>query len=434
MRVFSQMLSRGSRKMVFSRASRSEGGISSRVGVGAVEFEEFCGAHGEHGAALDDLEFDAHFEHVGGGGHDDVGLLDLGEHGADFVAAAGLDAGLVDGAGDDVGGAHGEGCCGSGGGADAAAEADAEGHGVLKLFLEAVAEGEHGGEEGEGGAVVGVSGGVGFGGEVLGHGDAGGEGGLFFGDFAEGDELGEHGGWGGGEPFGGDFLAGDFGDDAVGGDDGAVVVAVDAVDAVEDGGEGEVEEGGGFDEVDVAAEVEFDDGQFVGGFVGAVDEVEAVREVVEFGGELADGGFDFGDAKAGGAEGAEDAGAGGGDDEVGGGDAVGHGAHHVGEAGSVVGAEGGVAELGNAHGGGGGEDEGAFEALGVGAEGGYAALGEGDSFAFVFEGVEGLAEVEEGGAHGGGVGEDAGAAAGCAAPARRAREGGCRSGGGRLGG
>ncbi len=409
---------------LFQRFALS-GGDGLETGIGAVDFKEFGGTHGEHGAPLDDLEFHAHFKHVGSGGHDDVGLLDLGEHGADFVAAAGLDAGLVDRASDDVGSPHRKGRRGGGGRADAAAEADAEGGGVGELFLQAVAQGEHGGQEGEGGAVVGVAGGISFGGEVLGHRNLCGEGGLIVGDAVLRDELRQQSGRGRAEPFGGDFLAGDFGDDAVGGDDGTVVIAVDAVDAVEDGGEGEVHEGGGFDEVDAALEVELDDGKFVGGFVGAVDEVKAEGQVVELGGEAVDGGFDFLNAEAGSAEGAEDTGPGGGDDEVCGGDAVGHGAGHVGKAHAVVDAEGRVAELGDALRGGGGEDEGAFEGVDVGAEGGDSAEAEGDAFALMLEGVEGLAEVEEGGPHFSGI-RNHPAPSRCTPPAAKDRRRGCR--------
>ncbi len=115
------------------------------------------------------MQLDSHLEHVGGGCHNYVCLLDLREHLADLVAAAGLDAGLVDGAGDDVGGAHRK--CGGrgGGGADAAAESYPQSATVFILILQAVAEGEHCGKEGQGGAIVGVAGGIGFGGKVLGH-------------------------------------------------------------------------------------------------------------------------------------------------------------------------------------------------------------------------------------------------------------------------
>ncbi len=76
--------------------------------MGPVEFVELGRPHGEHGAALEDLDLHAHLEHVGGRGHRDVGLLRLGEHLPDGVGRARLDARLVDRSDDNVGRPHRE--------------------------------------------------------------------------------------------------------------------------------------------------------------------------------------------------------------------------------------------------------------------------------------------------------------------------------------
>ena len=151
------------------------GGQRLQAGVGAVQLVELGGAHGEHGAALEHLHLDAHLEHVGGGGHDRVGLLGLGQHLAHRVGAAGLDARLVDGAGQHVGRAHREGGGGRGRRGDAAGGADAQRLVVTVLCLQAIAQGDQGRQQRDGGAIVGVAAGVGLGGHVLGDGNARGE-------------------------------------------------------------------------------------------------------------------------------------------------------------------------------------------------------------------------------------------------------------------
>src|SRR5207247_1005227 len=97
--------------------------------------------------------------------------LGLGKHLAHDVGTARFDAGLVDRAGQDVGSPHHERRRDGGGGGDAAGGADAQGGGVAILGLEPVAQGQQGGQERDGGAIVRVPAGVGLGGEVLGHRD-----------------------------------------------------------------------------------------------------------------------------------------------------------------------------------------------------------------------------------------------------------------------
>ncbi len=121
---------------------------------------------------------------------------------------------------------------------------------------------------------------------------------LVFGDFSECDEFGEHFLGGRAEPFGGDFGAGYFCYNSIWDND-LTVFFVDAMDAVEDGGEGELEEGGGFHKSNATLEIQFDDGHFMGGFVGAVDEVEAEREVAEGILQAVDGFFEGGETESG---------------------------------------------------------------------------------------------------------------------------------------
>ena len=73
-----------------------------------VQVEQLLSSHGEHGAALQHLNFHAHLEHVGGRGHRHVRLPGLGQHPPDGVRTAGLDAGLVDRPRHYIGRAEGE--------------------------------------------------------------------------------------------------------------------------------------------------------------------------------------------------------------------------------------------------------------------------------------------------------------------------------------
>ena len=75
-----QISASGAWKKVFSSFSRSCCGISSMLPKAAVQLVELGGPHREHGAALQDLHRYAHLEHVGSGGHGDVGLARLSQH------------------------------------------------------------------------------------------------------------------------------------------------------------------------------------------------------------------------------------------------------------------------------------------------------------------------------------------------------------------
>ena len=90
--VCSQIVSSGARKIVFSMFARSAGGIWSSAVVCAVQLVKLGGPHREQRAAFEDLNLDAHLEHVGRGGHRDIGLLGLGEHASDGVGCRRLHA------------------------------------------------------------------------------------------------------------------------------------------------------------------------------------------------------------------------------------------------------------------------------------------------------------------------------------------------------
>ncbi len=116
--------------------------------------------------------------------------------------------------------------------------------------------------------------------------------------FSECDEFRQHFLGGRTEPFGGDFGAGYFCYNSIWDND-LTVFFVDAMDAVEDGGEGEVEEGGGFHKSNATLEIQLDDGHFMGGFVGAVDQIEAERQIFQHILQSVDGFFDRRETEAG---------------------------------------------------------------------------------------------------------------------------------------
>ena len=111
--------------------------------VCAVQLVELGRSHWEKGATLEDLQLDPELEHVGRRRHHHVRLTGLGEQRAHRVAAAGLDAGLIDGAGHHVGRTECE--CGGGGGrrADTPGGADSQPGVETMLGLEAILQLEH---------------------------------------------------------------------------------------------------------------------------------------------------------------------------------------------------------------------------------------------------------------------------------------------------
>ena len=102
------------------------GGNLVQAVVRPVELVELGGSHREQRAALENLHLDAHLEHVGRGGHRDIGLLRLGEHPPDRVGRRCLHARLVDRSGHQVGRAHRQGGGRRPRSRDAAGRADAE--------------------------------------------------------------------------------------------------------------------------------------------------------------------------------------------------------------------------------------------------------------------------------------------------------------------
>ncbi len=146
-------------------------GDFGKAGVGPVEVVEPGGSLGKHGASLEDLDPDPHLEHVGGRGHGHVGLTGFGEHLPDRGRSPGLDAGLVDGSGEDKRGAHGKGRGGGGGGGDPSGQSHGGAIDVAVLIPEVVPKGHEGGQEGQGRAVVGMAAGIGLGGQVRRDGD-----------------------------------------------------------------------------------------------------------------------------------------------------------------------------------------------------------------------------------------------------------------------
>ena len=135
--------------------------------VFAHDAEHYSAAHGKEGAAFENLNLDAVFEHVGGRGHGDIGGACFCEELAASEREAGLDRGLIDRAGDDIGGAHLECRSGRPGSANAAAKADAD---LVSIETVSLADFPAGlnqrGEERPGGAVVGMPAAIGFGGDV----------------------------------------------------------------------------------------------------------------------------------------------------------------------------------------------------------------------------------------------------------------------------
>ena len=98
---------RGARPSRAARAARRGSVVERRRGCGRPR--RACAARGrEHRAALQHLHLHAHLEHVGGRRHHHVGVLGLGEHPLAGLREPRLDGGLVDRAGEHVGGAERE--------------------------------------------------------------------------------------------------------------------------------------------------------------------------------------------------------------------------------------------------------------------------------------------------------------------------------------
>ena len=98
-------------------------------------------------------------------------------------------------------------------------------------------------------------------------------------DAAFGDEFGQQLLGGRGEELAHDLDPGGLRDDAVRGDDFPVGPAVDAVQAVADDVVGQAQVGRGLDQAHALLDVEVGDRALQVLLVGAVDEVEAVREI-----------------------------------------------------------------------------------------------------------------------------------------------------------
>ena len=90
-------------------ASAHVGRQGIQRGVVAVERVQLLAAHREERASLEHLDLDALLEHVAGRGHAHIRHVGVGEHLADHRAGAGLDAGLIDRAGEHVRGPEREG-------------------------------------------------------------------------------------------------------------------------------------------------------------------------------------------------------------------------------------------------------------------------------------------------------------------------------------
>ena len=94
------------------------------------------------------------------------------------IAGARFNAGLVHRSGNDIGRSHGKGRGSRIRGGDPPAEPHAQPPGISVFGGQFVAKGLHGGQKGQGRAVVGMAAGIGFGGKIVGHGDFGGHLGL----------------------------------------------------------------------------------------------------------------------------------------------------------------------------------------------------------------------------------------------------------------
>jgi len=306
------------------------------------ELVELGRARREHGALLEHLQLDARLEHVGGGGHHHVAVRRLGQLLAHLVARARLACHLVDGAGDDEVGAHGESRRDRLRAADATASADT--HAEARLGCQPVAVREDHREQHNHVPVVGVAAAVRLDADVVAHWHRLGERRLLGRHLAFAQQLLHQRLRRWAQRHLGELGARHLEDDGVVADGPpGRRVAREASDAVAHHVRGECHEGGRLDDAHAAVEEKLDVALFEQVVVRRVDQVDGEGLVAERRLDLIERRRHAMQRQAAGAEGREHAALACGDDQIGRGDALGHRARVHREVDAVGGHEGGRA-------------------------------------------------------------------------------------------
>ena len=265
---------------------------------GLVQLVQSASARREHRAAGQHLQLDAHLEHVGGGRHADVPRSRLGEHRAHGVRGARLAAGLVDRSGDDVRRAHLESGSRRRRGSDASSGAHPRPGGVAPRRRDLVTQGEQLRQENDERSTIGVTARVGLRGDVLGHRHETGQLGLLGRELPRLHQLLDEPGRRRLQEPPRDLRSGDLREHAVRHDDAAAAVPVDAGEPVPDQRERQPQVGRSGDGAHAARQEQLHGFGLDGGLAGAVDEVEAVRQVADGGLQAVDRRLDAGQGAA----------------------------------------------------------------------------------------------------------------------------------------
>ena len=321
------------------------GGEVFDASVGLVGLIETLGANAKHGSAFEDLDLDTELEHVCGGRHDHVSEPRLAEQLLTLGRQSALKGGLVHRAGEHERSAKLERSGNRARGAEAPGGANANGPGVAVGADHLVAHVEDGGEQRGEGLVVRVAAAVRLDDDVFGDGQLLGELGLLRREVSVGHKLLQKvsGGWC--EEARRSLGAANLGKHEVVTIDAAIRAPLEARVGVAHHHGIQPHVGAGADPADPPLEVELHGAHLHLGLVGRMDEVAAPGQPLVSG----ERGFkpvepfrDPGNGEPRRTKEAEHAGAGHGDDEVCGGDPVGHRPGDVGKSQSVYLEEGPV--------------------------------------------------------------------------------------------
>ena len=309
-----------------------------------VQTVEPARPHGEERAPAQHLEIDSHLEHVGGRRHRHVGRARLVEQLADRIGRARLQARLVDGPGDYVGGAQPEGGRHRTRRAQPAGRADPRRSAVPEAVLQLIPQRLQARQQHHEGTVVRVASGVRLRGDVLGDRHALRQPGLLNRDRAFRDQLRDHPRRGRAQEPARHLGSRDLRQDPVRRDH-RPAHRVDPRQPVPDQGQGQVQVGRRADAAHAALEIQRDDRLFDLRLAGRVDQVDSPRRIPHVALDPLDRGRDLVDGEPRRAEEAEHPAPSHRHHQLDAGDPVGHGPRDVGVAHAVGGPEDGVPEL-----------------------------------------------------------------------------------------
>ena len=213
------------------------------------------------------------------------------------------------------------------------------------LVLEPIAQGNHGRHQADRGPLVGVTTGIGFRREILGHRNLASHLSLVRRDLPGHYQLRQNLLRRGAEPACRHLNSRSLGDDAVGHHHLTVGIPVDAINPITNhcGGKGHV--GRCLYQVNIARQQQIDHSIFVTLFVGCVYQVDAEGLAFELIDQLVYTGFDVLQQQAGGAKGGQKPGLTGSLDQLHRGDAIGHRTTHVRETNTMIPAKADVAQI-----------------------------------------------------------------------------------------